>query len=121
MKATNKFSDFTVKRIPVPEVYHEEPNNFKKYIWESADGRFIPIKEFNDHHLIHTYQMLANTILYAREKAKHTMLTSTMRRTITTCNYHLHYIGYELFLRHYPECEPEETNKYSVDSKAIEL
>ena len=117
MKASNKdiWKDFRVSRIPIPEKFKEKPHDFEGYVWQTQDGKFIPIKEFGDFHLINTYKLLVNTILYAKEMARHVALTAQMRKTVTTCNYHLHYLGYELWLRQYPD----QANKYAFDKKAI--
>ena len=115
MKATNKTKfHHIVEQIQIPDSYKEKPAQFDNYVWETQDRDVVAIKQFNDHHLINTYNMLTKTILFAREKAKHTMLTSQMRRVVTLCDYHLQYIGYELYLRLYPEGENKESEKYKM-------
>ena len=121
MKATSKsidFDKFIHEKIKIPEIYKEEPNNLGSYVWITQDDRVIPIKEFNDFHLTNTYQMLINTVLFAREKAKHSALTHEMRKVVTLAHYHLHYIGHELYLRQYSDLK--RTDKYKIKSKAIE-
>ena len=119
MKATNKgfFEDFTVSKMPIPDKYKEKPNDFESYIWETQDGKFVRIKDFGDFHLMNTYKLLVNTILFAKEMSRHKALTSQMRRSVTLCNYHLHYLGYELWLRqHHNQTE----NKYAFKKKEIQ-
>jgi len=120
MKATNNtFVDFKVTRTKIPDKFKTKPDRFESYIWESQDGRLTAIKDFDDWHLLNTYNMLVNTILFAREISKHKALTSQMRRLVTACNYHLHYIGYELYLREYPNGENRYKSNSQEDSKGI--
>lgn len=116
MKASNKdvWKNFRVERIPVPGKYRTKQHDHDSYIWESQDGRFVPIKKFDDNHLQNTYRMLVNTILYAKEMDKHKALTSQMRRIVTACSYHLHYIGYELHCRQAPEKQ-----KYKMSNNSL--
>ncbi len=105
MKATNQsniFTEFRMKRIPVPEKYRDKRHDHDTYVWESKDGRIFKVTDMEDNHLANTYKMMVNTVLFAREQSKHKMLTMAMRKTITAVNYHLHYIGYELWFRVYP-------------------
>lgn len=66
----------------------------------------------NDFHLQNVYRMLVNTILYARDLDKHRALTTPMRKVITQCSFHLHYIGYELHSRQ--QMPTIEYNKYKL-------
>lgn len=117
MKATNVFTNFRVQRIKIPEVYSQEPVRFNQYIWESKDGRLVPIKEFDDNHLFNTYKILVNTIIFAMDKSKHKALTSPMRRMVTLCEYHLRYIAHELYLRNIFQSESD--NKYKMIDEHI--
>ena len=104
MKATNKaLQNHVVESlfadVLVPEKCGQPPENFEKYIWETQDGRLVPIKEFNDHHLLNTYNMLKNTIIYAKRMMKHRMIAKPVEQVVRQCYYHVHYLGHEIHLR----------------------
>ena len=105
MKATNKsniFTEFKMKRVPIPEKYQVKQHDHDRYVWQSQNGRIFRVTEMEDNHLVNTYKMMVNTILFAKEQSKHRMISSTMRKMVTAVSYHLHYIGYELWFRIYP-------------------
>ena len=101
------------EKLPIPDEFKTEPSGFKNYIWISQDDKITPIKDFGDMHLFYTYRMLTNTVLYAKNMAKHTILSVEMKAVIIQCNYHLHFIAYEYYLRHYVE-KKELDNKYKI-------
>ncbi len=117
MKATDKnileMSVQAQEKLPVPDELRIEPSGFKDYIWISQDGKVTPIEAFEDMHLFYTYRMLINTIMYAKNKAKHVILSDQMRAVVEQCNYHLRYIAYEYYFRHYIE-EKELDKKYRI-------
>ena len=117
MKATNKsILEMKVQaqeKLLVSDEFKIEPSGFKNYIWISQDGKITPIKDFDDMHLFYTYRMLTNTILYAKNMAKHVILSTKMRTVIIQCNYHLHFIAYEYYLRQYID-KKELDNKYKI-------
>lgn len=103
MKATLFNTIGVVKEhVIIPEIYHTKPLNFDRYVWETADRDLIPIKEIDDSHLVNIYKILVNTILFAKEKSKHKILTSALRRVVVTTEYHIRYIAYELYVRESP-------------------
>jgi len=103
MKATNKVSDFNVsnifENIKLPNFCMEKPSGFEEYKWVTRDNRIVPIHEFHDNHLLNTYRMLMRTVQYAREISEHTMITRVVEQVIRQCRYHVHFIGYEIYLR----------------------
>ncbi len=105
MKATDRsileMSVRAQEKLLVPDEFKTEPSGFKNYIWISQDDKVTPIKDFEDMHLFYTYRMLTNTVLYAKNMAKHTVLSAEMKAVVIQCNYHLHFIAYEYYLRHY--------------------
>ena len=112
MKATNKgFRNFTVDRVKVPKKCKSRPDNFKSYVWETQDGRLVAIKEFNDWHLINTFNMLVNARNYAKKMSVHKALTHYAQQIERHCAYHLSYIGHEVYLRHYAAEIAEGTKK----------
>ena len=117
MKATNnsilEMSVRAQEKLSVPDEFKTEPERFERYIWITQDDEIVPINDFEDNHLFHTYKMLVNTVLYAKDMAKHTMLTAQMQAVVIQSSHHLRYIAHEYYLRHYIG-NKELDNKYKI-------
>ena len=107
---------FRHEKVHIPKYLHTPQHDHDEYQWITQDNRVIGIREIEDNHLMNIYNMLTNTILYAKQMQKHHMLTYNMKQTVMICNDQLIYIGYELYRRTYGT-----QNKRNTGTKATRL
>ena len=48
--------------------FRTRPERFDSYEWITQNEKVVPIKEFTDSHLVNTYKMLLNTLIFAKKK-----------------------------------------------------